>query len=361
MAHEISEIDQQEGITQAWHNLTIVSAVILLATCWLAKWDVRKRPLFRMFADGSKEETESCDVTCTDNEKITIGNPVSCRTYTLLTNAGFLAIVQDTLNKIPGAIVASVGSVCRRARIFVSLQLPPMNSDTLANSGAAKFFAVNAAGREFQCHLNFLSSHDKSAPFTVVLSTTCTVCNNTFSMNLADKDGDKLRISVKHTSGMADTLKDVPAIVDAFFVSSQRFAERMNALASIPCSAREARAFFAGFLTEKDNDETDEADDKEIGLSTRKLNIISRLVELFSTGKGNNGQNFADVFSALTDFYSHESAGGSDNVEKQFSSSEFGSGATMKAAAFVVLGDDKRVASLIALGTRLLISADANT
>jgi hypothetical protein len=179
-------------------------------------------------------------------------------------------------------------------------------------------------------------------------------------MNLADKDGSALRIGVKHTKNMADTLKNVPEIVAAFFVSAQRFAEQMDSLANIPCSAREARSFFAGFLTEKDGDETEATESDKLELSARRLNQVSRLVELFATGKGNNGANLADVFSAITDYYSHESAGGTDDKTKQFASSEFGNGASVKAAAFAVLADDKRIASLMALGAKLLAKADSD-
>lgn len=340
MSHEISENDRQQGITQAWHGLTEVLPVIVLASCWLTLWDVKKLVLGVLSSTKEFIAGQFCQLVCTDNESIQIGKPVHCESYTVLTNRDFLAIVQDTLNKLRGAVVASVGSVCNRARIFVTLQIPEMPS-------------FMAAGREFKPYLNFLSSHDKSCPFTLNLSTVCTVCNNTFGMNLADKSNKGLRIVVKHTKGMAAQLADVPAIVDAFFASVQKFTEVMNALALVPITSREARAFFAGLLTDKDDTE-DKTETEVAELSTRRANQVDRLTVLFATGKGNNGQNLADVFSAITDYYSHESAGGSDNVSKQIASSEFGTGQTMKAFAFVVLQDDKRIAALIAQGNTVL-------
>ncbi len=337
MSHEISEIDRQEGTSQAWHGLTIVSKIILLANCWLTKWDVTKKVL------GVMGETfipsEFCQLVCTDDDKIQIGKPVHCETYAVLSNRDFLAIVQDALNKIRGAVVASVGSVCRRSRIFVTVQVPEMET-------------FMAAGREFKPFLNFLSSHDKSAPFTVILSTVCTVCNNTFGMNLIESGKGTLKIVVKHTKEMQTALQDVPAIIDAFFASVQKFAEVMDSLAKIPCTAIEARNFFAGLLTEH-KAESDE------GFSTRTENQIDRLTVLFATGKGNLGANYSDVFSAVTDFYSHESAGGSENVEKQNESSEFGTGQTMKVFAFAVLQDDKRIAKLIANGAKAIAARES--
>jgi hypothetical protein len=339
MSHEIGKMDKQQGLTQAWHGLTEIHAVLLLATCWLAVWDVQLRSLWRKLANGEMQETDECEIVCTDAPDFIVGKVVNKNTYSLFTNKAFLAIVQDALNRINGAVVATVGSVCNRGRIFVTLQVPEIKS-------------FLAAGREFKPYLNFLSSHDKSAPFVVNLSTVCTVCNNTFGSNLHDEDNKALRISVRHTSGMEAMLADVPAIIEAYHASIQRFAEVMNQLAQIPIGFADARNFFAGFLTEKDQD-SDKTEKEKSEVSSRRMNQIDRLCELFATGKGNKGKDLSDVFSAITDYYSHESSGGED-AEKQFASSEFGNGQTMKAFAFAVMQDDERIAKLIAKGEKVV-------
>lgn len=344
MSHEISEIDRQQGLSQAWHGLTEVLPVINLKneeTCWLRKWDVKALVLGVMDQAGKFITSAFQQLVCTDNESISIGQPINPKTYSVLTNAGFLAICQDALDRIPGAIVESVGSVCRRARVFVSIRVPKMET-------------FQAAGREFKPYLNFLSSHDKSAPFVAMFSCVCTVCNNTFGFNLNDVAADSFRVSVRHTSGMQAAIKDVPAMIEAFMVSVQKFAERMDALVKIPVSVEDARAFFAGFLTDKLANETADKSKAEVAeISTRKLNQIDRLTELFQTGKGNAGVNLADLFSAVTDYYTHESSGGDDKF-KQVASSEFGNGAAMKSLAYVILGDDKRTAATIASGHKVL-------
>lgn len=364
MSHEIGEKDKQQGTFMAWHGLTEILAVITLAKCWLAEWDVLKRPLFRLLADGTKETSDACEVVCTDDENLRIGSTVDCESYTLLTNKKFLEIVQSAMDSIRGAAVASVGSLKNRARIFVSLSLPS-NMETIANAGST--LAIEAAGREFKFYLSFLSSHDESAPFAVQLSTVCTVCNNTFRANLEDTNGKALRIRIPHTKNMMTKLSDVSGIVDSFFLTAQRFAEGMNALALIPISTDNARAFFAGFTMTADNGDDSPKTAKACDeISTRRENQIDRLTELFLTGKGNKGQNHADLFSAITDYYSHESSTkGEDDASKlrQETSSEFGNGQTMKALAWRVLADDTRTALTIAQGAKLLAasaSAKAN-
>lgn len=342
MSHEIYDgFDKQEGTSMAWHGLTDVKPVILVDDNHLTAWDVVLVVLGMLDNAGKFITSAFRQMVCTDKPEIQIGSPVNPDSYSVLTNKGFLAIVKNALAAIPGASIASLGSVCKRSRIFVSLQIPKMES-------------IQAAGREFKPFLNFLSSHDKSAPFILNLGTICTVCNNTFNMNLLDENGKGLRVTVRHTSGMEAALKDIDGIISAYFVSVQKFADTMNAFAQIPITVENARAFFAGFLTDKLSNETAEKSKAETAeISQRKINMIERLTELFQTGKGNAGVNHADLFNAVTDYYSHESSGGDDKF-KQVASSEFGSGAAWKSLAWLILQDDKRTAETIVKGHTVL-------
>jgi len=61
---------------------------------------------------------------------------------------------------------------------------------------------------------------------------------------------------------------------------------------------------------------------------------------LFQRGAGNNGETLLDAFSAVTDYYSHESSGGADQPGfrmKQTISSEFGSASRKKQDFFNAL------------------------
>lgn len=344
MSHMISKIDRQEGIEQAWHGLTVVQSVIHLVSCWLAKWDVIKLPM--MEPDGS--QSEFCRIVCTDDNKIRIGNPVHCDSYGLVTNADFLRVINEAIREIPGAVVASVGSVCGRSRIFVSIKLEEL----------AEF---KAAGRTFVPYLNFLSSHDMSAPFAVNTSNICTVCNNTFGMNLASvgrqysglkaaeqasREAKAVRVVLKHTKNVMDRLNNVPEIVDGFHGAQMLFKLKMDEIAKQSIGLDDANALFAGFLADKPEDLKEK-------MSTRRANQVSRLVELFRNGAGNEGKNRADWFSAATDYYSHENAGGDDRM-RQFVSSEYGSGQTAKERAWRLVTDDKAVTATLARGKAVL-------
>jgi len=94
------------------------------------------------------------------------------------------------------------------------------------------------------------------------------------------------------------------------------------------------------------------------------MNTIDRLVALFKTGAGNNGDDMADVFQGLTDYYTHEAASGKGDETanwKNFVSSEFGAGKTAKMESWNILTDAKLRKATIALGNKVLkITADAD-
>lgn len=341
MSHEITNIDRQQGIRQAWHGLTQILERIALSESWLSQWNVEKRAMID--PDGS--QSDYCRIVCTDDPTIMIGRPVHCETYGLIDNREFLAIVQDSLSLMPGSVVESVGSVCGRSRIFVSATIPEIPE-------------LTAAGRKFVPYLNFLSSHDMSAPFLVNASTICTVCNNTFGMNLHDSENREFRVRVPHTKNASRALANIPQLIDAYCGTQRHFAAIMDSLATKEVTQDNARRFFAGFLSVKDSNEAVKLVASRPGkdaleLSTRRSNQIDRLSELFRFGAGNNGNDRSDLFSAVTDYYSHESAGGKD-VWKQVESSEFGAGQTAKEKAFAILPSDRSFDAFVNAGDLIL-------
>lgn len=332
MSHLITNIDRQEGIEQAWHGLTVIRKVIELAKNWLTEWDVEKRPM----QEPEGTPSEYCRIVCTDDPQIKIGKPVHCDSYGLITNADFLRVVANALKEIPGATVCTVGSVAARSKIFLSVKL-------------AELAEYNAAGRTFVPFLNFLSSHDMSAPFAVVASTFCTVCANTFGANLAvlkDNQAKGVRIRFNHTKNVADRLANVPEIVSGFHGSQLIFRTQMETLALQKITVDDSQAIFAGLLTPEDK--------ATVEMSTRRFNQVERLVELFRFGAGNSGENRADAFSAVTDYFTHENAGGLEDSQRQFFSSEFGGGHDMKRTAMSVLSDEKEFAKALERGRNVL-------
>ena len=324
MSHKIGEYDKQEGVKQAWHGLTHVRENIAVDDNWLTKWEVSKQPMFN--PDGSPSEWTR--VTCSDNN-LYIGKPVHQDTYSLITNKQFLDIVNDALLSVKGAKIDSVGSVCDRGRVFVSVSIPDLPE-------------FRAAGREFRAYLNFINSHDQSSPFAVNASNVCVVCDNTFRYNLHDRNNKVFRAVVKHTKNANDKLHDIDQMIEAYVGTQVRFKHLMDTLEDRPVSPPMARNFFTGLHSPTIAEP-----------STQLLNKVDELQALFRSGRGNRGQTLADVFSAVTDYYTHQSSRPS-NPWKQVESSEYGYGATMKTNAMEILTDNEEYNKTLYRGQRVL-------
>lgn len=315
MSHEIRTQDKQQGRTMAWHKLTDVKPDLTLDNCHLTGWDVQPVEISARFADGTDiplpvgdkwEALVTVENLVGDEKVLFVSTPYNRATYTPLPNKTFLQIIREALLAASLSMdVESCGSVFNRRRVFVSIPLP----------GGETF---EAGGRSFKGFINFMNSFDMSCPFMVAYSNICIVCNNTFSANM-DIGG----LVVQHSKNMAANLTNVPAIVARAIEMQEEFRGAFLALASRQVSLEEAKALIISFLCDRDT------------LSTRSMNDAEEMTKLFVKGAGNNGENLADVFSALTDFYSHLSAG--KDAQKQFQSSEFGAGANAKRKALAFL------------------------
>lgn len=179
-----------------------------------------------------------------------------------------------------------------------------------------------AGGREFKPFINFGNGHDKSSVLWANTSNVCTVCDNTFQMNLNAVEKQVVAaVNARHTKNVALRLPELGMIIRNATVLQQEFALAFEVLAETKIHDTYAEGLLVGFISQ---------DDDATGLTTRAKNIVARLMSLFRSGRGNHGETLADLFSAVTDFYTHENAGNGKNPGKQFQSSEFGTGMQRK-------------------------------
>ena len=317
MSHEIRKQDAQQGRKMGWHKKTDVIPDLSMKTdkLWLRQWDAAPVSIVAKRSDGSEvtlpqgetwEALISEQVLVGGETALFVSTPYNRETYTPLLNVDFLRIIEDAL--VAAGLptdVESCGSVFNRRRVFLSIPIP----------GGETF---EAGGRVFQGFINFLNSFDMSCPFMVIYSNHCVVCNNTFNSNM-DVGG----LVVQHSKNMAAKLENVPAIVAAALEAQESFRSQFLKMHSTPVSLEQAKGLIVSFLCDGAK------------LSTRSFNDSEEITRLFVKGAGNKGETLADVFSALTDFYSHFSAG--EDKEKQFQSSEFGAGALAKQQAMAFL------------------------
>lgn len=331
--HNIKQFDTHEGRTMGWHGLTDVNPELSLQNTKLNSWDYRPERL--LLPDGSK--TPFFLLTVSDvgeyvdqetgekHDRLYIGSSYSADSFKPVTNAKLIEILTNATKGIDGIVLASCGTIRNRGRQFFSFELL-----------GEKF---SAAGREFTPFLNIGNGNDKSSPLWLNTSNTCTVCDNTFTMNMLN---DGLIMEVKKTKFSEVKIGDFSRAIKGVLREQKQFAENITRLADMVCTENTARQFLAGFIGKPNT-----------ALSTRSKNIIEEMINLYKTGKGNKGENMADLFSGVTDYYTHNSSGG-DNNWRQFESSEFGAGKEAKQKVYDALTKQDKREALIAFGDSVL-------
>ena len=334
MSHGISKRDKQQGRTMGWHNLTEIEVNLDLKKNWLRDWDIEETPMYVFGSDDVGIEVPFKILRATDDKEI-IGKPFA-GTYTPVTNAQFLDMIEEAISGVKGAVVESVGSVCDRGRVFVSVSIKDLAKYTLGQ-------------REFEDFLNFGNGHDQTCAVWANASNTCTVCNNTFNMNL--EGAGKIKVRVKHSKDVAVRLDNIVEIIDSYAGTQAKFKAEFERLMNTEMKVDQARNLFTGWLLRSAAGNVD----RDLGPKT--LGKVNRLTELFETGRGNTGENRADAFSAVTDFYTHESTRkAGKNVARQVFSSDFGMGRIAKSDFWNVIRHDGSVGAYSASGARALAS-----
>lgn len=325
MSHNIEVRDRQQGCEQAWHGLTEIITDLDLTNNWLTEWDIQTR---KLQLDG--EDTDFNILVASDDGEV-IGKPFA-DTYKPISNSEFLTMIKDAISGISDIKVESVGSVCNRGRVFVSLSLKESKSYKIGH-------------RQFQDFLNFGNGHDQSSVLWVNNTNICTVCNNTFSYNLRNKKS-QIDVRIFHRGDVEVKLTNMAEIIDAHLGCQAKYKQEFETLMKTSMSTTQASNLFAGWSLRND-------EDKE--LSPRGIAKVDRLTSLFTSGNGNQGNSRADAFSAVTDYYTHESTrGGGENKGKQFVSSEFGLGRAAKQNFWNVIRDDEMVEDYINIGAKAL-------
>jgi hypothetical protein len=339
MAHRIEKNDKQQGVVMGWHGLTEIKSNLSLDDCWLNEWEPMPVVL-----DLNGKPTKWAVLRCSDNKELFIGAPYNPDTFTPIGNVEFLRMIKDSISGTPHEVV-SVGSIRNRGRVFVSIKL----------NGMEKF---KAAGRDFASFLNFGNGHDKSSVLWVNTSNTCTVCDNTFTANLVSVENkataeadDNLSITKRHTKNVKLRLPELSKLIDRAVGVQAEFQLEMDKLAEVEIGRTDAVDLFAGFVGRNILPAA-----RKDGLSTRSRNTASRLGELFVRGKGNRGETLADAFSAVTDYYTHESSGG-DNIQRQIISSDYGAGNDAKRSFWGIVTAPELVVKTRSVGEELLANS----
>lgn len=320
----------------AWHNLTDIKPDLSLDNCWLNEWEY----IAKRVCDENGKALPFSVLGVTDgalnldddgNEiaesPLVVGIPYSPKTFKPILNAKAIGLLKKATDG-KDMHLTSCGTIANRGRQFFSFQLGD---------------SYRAAGRDFVPYYNVGNGNDMSSPLWQNTSSGCVVCQNTFELEML---GGGLIMAVKKTQFSEFKIAEFGKAAKAILTGHMEFAKQLESLAMIKCNEDQAREWFAGFVGKPGT-----------ALATRSSGIIDRMIQLYKGGAGNNGENFADVFSAVTDYYTHESANGDGTQAgnwKNFVSSEFGSARTKKMQAWANLSVDSLRDAMSNIGKGIL-------
>ena len=204
-----------------------------------------------------------------------------------------------------------------------------------------------AAGRTFSAYLNFGNGHDKSSTLWVTTSNICTVGDNTFGANLfsGKTQRDDIRYRVRHTKNADQKLPQIAGLIDKAVGVQATFQIAFEELSHKEVTTDQARVWLTGFENRK-----------QVSDSTQKKNRVEQMIHLFESGKGNAGENKADLFSAVTEYYTHET---SKNSRSNYYNSEFGRGSESKREAFFAVTDREGFEKTMSRGQSVINTRNA--
>jgi hypothetical protein len=320
--HNIQNRDIQTGVEMAWHKLTnVVEQVKEENVGILYPMDIVQ--CYHSVPSGMAESNGRQIVSLDDC--LPVGSVVGAD-YKLIPNREIWDEVQLALAGT-GHKIVSAGTVGNRSTGFISVKVCE---------------SFQAARRLTNTALNILWGHGGNRSVSYRTGVTVVVCQNTLNLALRDK----ARVSIRHTRSA--NIGDLGREIDAHVGVTAEFRMAMDSLDSQPCSTPRAEALFAGFLGTK-------ADSMgQTGQTKLKLSL-GRLSRLHRHGAGNYGQTMADCFNAVTDYYSHESAG-MVTPWKQYVASEFGTAGARKQEFFEAISTYEGQQELVARGKGVMAS-----
>jgi len=322
MSHGLTERDIQAGINDAWHKKTHVVDTVTRDNSM--PWDVSPHPVFTYDpkSDNPEDliEIPKTKILMANDDGLPVGQPYA-DTYHPSTVDKFWNIIKKSLSGIEYKVI-SAGSIFNRQRIFASIKLTD---------------SFYVGDREFKDYLTIIDSFDKSTSLQCKYNNICVVCANTFAVSM--QAGQKVG-RVKHTKNLDSGLDDLIESIKKFTHQSEIVKSKLHKYHQRKVSNDEARAWFTAIESGNLKEITNGAKQK-----------VARLMELYESGKGNQGETQLDVFSAYTEFYTHESSNRKEEGS-QYIASEWGTSATKKSQVFNSF--ESKFDDLVAKGDEIL-------
>jgi phage/plasmid-like protein (TIGR03299 family) len=261
------------------------------------EWEVSKRQICVIGADGTFQPVEGKMATVREDDDKVLG--IVGEDYEVFANSDLKKLVQPLVDE-QVLTVTNQGFLNHGKRVFIQAQV---SQD------------YEVAGFKHRGLITLLNSHDGSTK--VAIGPTCVrvICSNSFALAMTQL-GERFR----HSAGVTEKVLSSQAVISFVDEAMKRYSERVETLSAKPCTAGQFQ----------------EVIEKVTGKEIKDVreSVVSKLNNLFYSGKGNEGRTMVDAFNAWTEFASHHAR---KTASGNFFYSQFGQGATANKKAMQVL------------------------
>lgn len=334
MSHDLTQREDGSteffsAVTRGWHNLgqltdrkqTAEEAIVISKL----DWEVEQVPIFHEveLSDGTTENHVIPDkvlVRRTDNNR---AMGVVSPTYQMIQNRDAFGFLDKMIGE-GQAVWDTAGSISGGRVVFMQVELE------------GRLFLKSNPNDQTIKRVLFFNSHDGSKALTGMITPIRVVCQNTLNAALGNHSNC---FKIKHTKNYENKIDHAAKILglaNSYFDDLQAVMDQLD-------SKLVDKAYAHGFVETL-------FPSVEVKVPARTQDRREQVINLFSTGMGNNGRSQWDLYNAVTEYVDHHSAGRmtstrldksdvSANVEQEarFERAIFGSGAALKQKALDLL------------------------
>lgn len=285
MSHEFeSGLFFEQG---AWHGLGVTldadspvrrNAADAIATAGM-DWGVATHPIY----DHNRNVIDSHKAVIRDSDQKVLG--VVKNRYRCLQNREIFNWFQPFIDE-GGCQFETCGSLKGGSVVWVLATLA-MND-------------LEVGQDKIKPYLQFSSSHDGSQVTRIGFVPIRTVCWNTLSANLCNKESQLLRIP--HTESQHVALHKVRDIINLATQTFEATVEDCRKLVACKVNREDVREYVRVVF--------EFADDEKI--STRSANVLKHVTDLCYVGVGNSGETAWDAYNGVTQYLTHEAGRSAD-------------------------------------------------
>lgn len=247
--------------------------------------------------------------------------------------------------------VNGVGEFDNGANIFAQF-------DVSGSSGASRYgyngggFSIN--GKEYKGFITMGKGSDESFPLSYWLTIVCIVCANTWRAARRARKNNAQSVTMKQTKNSNVRFEKISEEIVGVFKAQETVQQTLEKMAQTAVSLSEAERAFLGLLKPANGEQVDLSKTGK----TRLQNTLERYLGAYRTSPGvNTGATREDWFNAVTNVDTHGNTESKKfDADKQYISSEFGTYATRKGAAFEAAASDDTWQKLVYDGSALLDS-----